>query len=94
MKMFSGTLSIPIPPHPFDTIARTPASLIASNMRFVSASGSATTIEPNPIYTGGCPFSINAAKSSGGVYDDAVLRNENPVTLRCSGQSDGLAIRL
>jgi hypothetical protein len=94
MKILSGTLSIPIPPHPFDTMARTPASRTASNMRFVRARGSPTTIEPNPMYTGGGPFSRNAAKSSGGVYDDAVLRKEKPVTFKCSGQSDGLAIRL
>jgi len=45
------------------------------------------------MYTGGGPLARNAARSSGGEYDEPSFKNEKPVTFRCAGQSGGLGMR-
>ncbi len=69
MKTPSGMAaeSPPMPPHPLETRARTPALMTALKMVWVKASGSSTTIEPKPMYTGGGPAARKAARSGSGV---------------------------
>jgi hypothetical protein len=65
----------PILPHPFEISARWPVWRTASNIVFVNFLGLSTTIDPNPMYIGGCPAFKKASSSSGGSYSDSVDRN-------------------
>lgn len=58
---------MPSPPQPLEIRARTLALITASNTNFVKVSGSSTTMEPNPMYTGGGPAFRKATRSSGGL---------------------------
>jgi len=42
------------------------------------AFGSSTTIDPNPIYTGGSPAARKSARAGSGVKFDARLRKKKP----------------
>src|SRR5690349_5499283 len=93
MKTLSGQSEFdPKPPQPLETNARTPAILTASKISLVNWSGSSTTIEPKPIYTGGSPSSRNFFRSSGGVKLDARSKKTKPVTSISGPQSLGLGI--
>jgi len=65
---------------PFWTIPRLPDLTRPSITMAVRASGSFTTMEPNPTNTGGSPASRNSSKSAGGSYPVSGFdRNQNPL---------------
>lgn len=78
---------------PFETNARTPAFFTASKISVVNLSGSSTTIDPKPIYTGVSPDSRNFTNPLGGSKVEARSRKTKPAISISGPQSFGFGTR-